>query len=41
MDHDLTLYLFNFEESQPRCVYQITKYQICIIYSRNTTVLYY
>ena len=30
-----------FEESHPRCVYQITKYQICTIYSRYTTMLHY
>jgi hypothetical protein len=41
MDRNLTLCLFNFEENHPRCVYQITKYQIRIIYSRNTTILYY
>jgi len=30
-----------FEESHPCCVYQITKYQICTIYSQNTTMLCY
>jgi len=31
----------NFEESHPCCVNQVTKYQICITYSRNTNMLCY
>jgi len=31
----------NFEERHPRCVNKITKYQICIIYSRNATMSCY
>jgi hypothetical protein len=34
-------HLSNFEESHPRCVYQITNIKYEQIHSQNTTMLYY